>query len=87
MFSRSNNRSNSKTQGARIKELPKACHYCVNNKVVVDYKDSATLRKFVSSYMKIAPRRRSGLCAKHQRQVAGAIKRARQASLMPFIPK
>lgn len=62
----------------------KACYYCVNNKLVVDYKDINTLRKFVSSYMKIAPRRRSGLCAKHQRQVAGAIKRARQASLMAY---
>jgi len=62
----------------------KACYYCVNNKLVVDYKDISVLRKFVSSYMKIAPRRRSGLCAKHQRQVATAVKRARQASLMPY---
>lgn len=62
----------------------KACYYCVNNKLVVDYKDFNTLRRFVSSYMKIAPRRRSGLCAKHQRQVAGSVKRARQASLMPY---
>lgn len=65
----------------------KNCHYCVNNKLAVDFKDVTTLRRFVSSYMKIAPRRRSGLCAKHQRQVANAIKRARQASLMPFMPK
>jgi small subunit ribosomal protein S18 len=62
----------------------KACYYCVNNKLVVDYKDITVLRRFVSSYMKIAPRRRSGLCAKHQRQVASAVKRARQASLMPY---
>ncbi len=55
--------------------------------MVVDYKDVNSLKKFVSSYMKIAPRRRSGLCAKHQREVANAIKRARQASLMPFIAK
>lgn len=65
----------------------KSCFYCTNNKMVVDYKDINNLKKFVSSYMKIAPRRRSGLCAKHQRQVGNAIKRARQASLMPFIPK
>ena len=63
----------------------KQCYYCVNNKLVVDYKDINTLRRFVSSYMKIAPRRRSGLCAKHQRQVAMAIKRARQAALMPYL--
>lgn len=55
--------------------------------MVVDYKDIGNLRRFVSSYMKIAPRRRSGLCAKHQRQAANAIKRARQASLMPFLAR
>jgi small subunit ribosomal protein S18 len=65
----------------------KSCFYCVNNKVAIDYKDVMNLRRFVSSYMKIAPQRRSGLCSKHQRHVANAIKRARQASLMPFIPK
>lgn len=48
----------------------------------MDYKDVGNLRRFVSSYLKIAPRRRSGLCAKHQRQVANAIKRARQAALI-----
>jgi small subunit ribosomal protein S18 len=72
---------------SNTRELPqkdKACYFCVNNRLVVDYKDFNTLRRFVSSYMKIAPRRRSGLCAKHQRQVAGAVKRARQASLMPY---
>lgn len=63
----------------------KQCYFCVNNKLTVDYKDINTLRRFVSSYMKIAPRRRSGLCAKHQREVATAIKRARQASLMPYL--
>ena len=63
----------------------KSCYYCVNNKLAVDYKDIGTLRRFVSSYMKIAPRRRSGLCAKHQRQVAREIKKARQASLMAYV--
>ncbi len=65
----------------------KACFYCVNNKLIVDYKDIGTLRRFVSSYMKIAPRRRSGLCAKHQRQVAREIKKARQASLMAYVSR
>jgi len=65
----------------------KACHYCLNNKLIVDYKDIGTLRRFVSSYMKIAPRRRSGLCAKHQRQVAREIKKARQASLMAYFAR
>lgn len=70
-----------------IKIISKDCHYCTNNKLVVDYKDIGTLRRFVSSYMKIAPRRRSGLCAKHQRQVAGAIKKARNAALMPYMAR
>ena len=62
----------------------KACYYCVNNKLVVDYKDITVLRRFVSSYMKIAPRRRSVLCDKQQRQVATAVKSARQTSLLPY---
>ncbi|MBI2443666.1 MAG: 30S ribosomal protein S18 [Candidatus Magasanikbacteria bacterium] len=66
---------------------PKACHYCTNPRAVVDYKDVATLRHFVSSYLKIAPRRRSGLCAKHQRPVARAIKRARECGLMPYLAR
>jgi small subunit ribosomal protein S18 len=65
----------------------KACYYCLNKKLAVDYKDVGTLRRFISSYMKIAPRRRSGLCAKHQRPVAAAIKRARQAALMPYVAR
>lgn len=65
----------------------KSCFYCVNNKLTIDYKDVENMRRFVSSYMKIAPQRRSGLCAKHQRRVANAIKRGRQASLMPYLPK
>lgn len=65
----------------------KSCHYCANNVEVVDYKDIQTLRRFVSSYFKIAPRRRSGLCATHQRRVAKAIKQARIAGLMNFSPR
>lgn len=72
---------------SKDKNIKKECHYCTNNKLIVDYKDIGTLRRFVSSYMKIAPRRRSGLCAKHQRQVAGEIKRARQACLMPYLSR
>ncbi|OGH80661.1 MAG: 30S ribosomal protein S18 [Candidatus Magasanikbacteria bacterium RIFCSPLOWO2_02_FULL_44_11] len=72
---------------AIIRIISKDCHYCTNNKLVVDYKDISTLRRFVSSYMKIAPRRRSGLCAKHQRQVAGAIKKARNAALMAYVAR
>lgn len=71
---------------APVEQKPRSCYYCVNPKLVVDYKDVGTLRRFVSSYQKIAPQRRSFLCAKHQRQTGRAIKRARQAALMPFAP-
>jgi small subunit ribosomal protein S18 len=67
--------------------VDKKCHYCINKEVMVDYKDITVLRRFVSSYMKIAPRRRSGLCALHQRKVARAIKQARIAGLMAFEAK
>lgn len=65
----------------------KKCFYCVNNVQFVDYRDVQTLRRFVSSYLKIAPPRRSGLCAKHQRKVARAIKQARIAGLMGYMPR
>lgn len=63
------------------------CHFCVNNISDIDYKDTELLGKFISSYGKIMPRRRSNLCAWHQRKLANAVKRARVASLMPFVIK
>lgn len=63
------------------------CYFCVNNIPMVDYQDVQILQKFISSYKKIAPRRRSNLCALHQRKVARAIKRARVMALLPFIPR
>ena len=65
----------------------RVCYYCVNGLSEVDYKDPTTLRKFISSYGKIAPRRRSGLCAKHQRKASLAIKKARLMALLPFISR
>jgi len=62
----------------------KACHFCVNNINDVDYKDAQVLRKFINSYMKILPPKRTGTCAWHQRKLATAIKRARIMALMPF---
>ena len=75
----------SRTQ--KVQRTMKPCHYCVNNAATVDYKDVQTLKKFVSSYCKIAPPRRSGLCAWHQRKVARAVKQSRIAGLMAFVPK
>ncbi|MFA5211488.1 MAG: 30S ribosomal protein S18 [Patescibacteria group bacterium] len=65
----------------------KKCFFCEHKDRQIDYKDNQTLRRFTSSYMKIQPRRRSGLCAKHQRQIAKAIKQARIAGLLAFTAK
>ena len=63
----------------------KVCVFCADKVAFIDYKDSAKLRKFISERGKILPRRISGACAKHQRDLNTAIKRARQAALLPYI--
>lgn len=63
------------------------CHFCVNQIDAIDYKDTQLLRRFTSSYAKIVPRRRSGVCVWHQRKLANAIKKARVLALMPFVIK
>lgn len=63
----------------------KRCYFCVNSLKEVDYKNVQILRKFISSYGKIAQRKRSGLCSKHQRKASQSIKRARIMALLPFI--
>lgn len=63
----------------------KHCYYCVNKNEHIDFKDVQTMQRFFSHYARIVPRRRSGLCAKHQRHVSTAIKRARIMGLLPFI--
>lgn len=65
----------------------KHCYFCVNNIKNVDYKDTDLLRRFVSGYEKILPRRRKGTCSQHQRKLAQAIKRARFMALLPFVKK
>ena len=62
----------------------KVCKFCVQ-KLKIDYKDSDTLRRFVTERGKILPRRITGTCAKHQRSLAVAIKRARMIALLPFV--
>lgn len=62
----------------------KVCAFCVDKVENIDYKDVARLRKFTSERGKILPRRMSGVCAKHQRQLAVAIKRARVVALLPY---
>ena len=62
----------------------KVCQGCVDHIETVDYKDIATLRHFISERGKILPRRVTGICAKHQRKINLAIKRARSIALLPF---
>lgn len=60
------------------------CHFCVNSIEELDYKNWQQLQKFTSSYGKIVPKRRSGVCTKHQKKLSQAIKRARHMALLPF---
>ena len=62
----------------------KVCAFCVDNAESIDYKDVAKLIKYVTERGKILPRRISGTCAKHQRQLTDAIKRSRNIALLPF---
>ena len=63
---------------------PKFCQFCADKNLVIDYKKTDLLRKYVTDEGKIRPRRQTGACAKHQRVVAAAIKRARHVALLPF---
>lgn len=63
----------------------KVCAFCAEKATQIDYKDVAKLRKFISESGKIAPRRATGACAKHQRQLSVAIKRARVMALLPYV--
>ena len=63
----------------------KVCSFCVDKVAHIDFKDTAKLRRYLSERGKILPRRMSGTCAKHQRQLTTAIKRARHVALLPFV--
>lgn len=72
------------TGGAKKMPRKKVCIFCVDKVDDIDYKDVAKVRKFITDKGKILPRRTSGVCAKHQRIVAQAIKRARVMALIPY---
>jgi len=63
----------------------KVCIFCEDKITYIDYKDAGKLRKFISEHGKILPRRVSGTCAKHQRELQTAIKRARHVALLPYV--
>lgn len=75
---------NDRPQRAR-RPKRKVCLFCVDKVESIDYKDVARLRRYISERGKIVPRRISGNCAKHQRQLTTAIKRARIIALLPFV--
>ena len=63
----------------------KVCQFCVDKATGIDYKDVAKLKRYTSERSKILPRRTTGTCAMHQRQLTEAIKRARQIALLPYV--
>ena len=72
-----------KTAGPRKRR--KVCQFCADKATFIDYKDVAKLRRFISERSKILPRRTTGTCAMHQRELTTAIKRARQIALLPYV--
>ena len=76
-------RPDSKMKRGGSRRRKKVCVFCGENNAI-DYKDTAKLRKYVSDRGKILPRRVTGTCAKHQRAITVAVKRARHIALMPY---
>ncbi|MDR0838541.1 MAG: 30S ribosomal protein S18 [Oscillospiraceae bacterium] len=71
--------------GGGARRRRKVCQFCVDKAQSIDYKDTVKLKRFVSERSKILPRRTTGVCAPHQRQLMTAIKRARQIALLPYV--
>lgn len=71
--------------GGRFGSRRKVCQFCMDGIKEVDYKDLPRLRRHISERGKIEPRRKTGTCAKHQRSLTTAIKRARHVALLPFV--
>jgi small subunit ribosomal protein S18 len=65
----------------------KHCYFCTKNIEEIDYTDVETLRRFISPFGRILPRKKKGTCTKHQRRLSQAIKRARIMGLLPFVKK
>lgn len=73
------------SSGRRYISRPKICQFCADKNITIDYKQVDILRRFVTEEGKIRPRRQTGTCARHQRELAGAIKRARHLALLPYV--
>lgn len=79
-----NSQSDSRSSSRRYYSRPRVCLFCTDHTVTIDYKQADMLRRFVTEEGKIRPRRQTGTCAKHQRLLAQAIKRARHLALLQF---
>lgn len=73
------------SRGGKYTPKRKVCFFCANKNESIDYKEPDKLRNYISDRGKIEPRRRTGTCARHQRSLAVAIKRARHLALLPYV--
>ena len=76
--------NNKRNKQQETNDKKRACYFCLNGLRDVDYKDIRVLQKLISGYAKILPTKKTGICAKHQRKLATAIKRARFMALIPY---
>ena len=83
-FKKDNSSYDDKNPSKFRKESKKICAFCAEKNETIDYKNVAKLRKYMTEKGKIIPRRTTGLCAKHQRELTAAIKRARVMALLPY---
>ena len=82
---RRNNRNNDEDFNPKFRKMrKKVCALCANKDLVLDYKNADQIRKFVNEKGKILPRRATGACAKHQRDITLAVKRARHIAILPY---
>lgn len=75
----------SETGGGRFRRKRDICAFCVDGVKDIDYKQHDLLSRYINEYGRIRPRRQTGTCAKHQRALAVAVKRARHLALLPFV--
>ncbi|MGV7975924.1 MAG: 30S ribosomal protein S18 [Anaerolineaceae bacterium] len=77
-------KSNGNGNSRRYVSRPKFCQFCADKNLAIDYKNVDLMTRFINETGKIRPRRQTGTCARHQREVAKAIKNARHIALIPF---
>jgi small subunit ribosomal protein S18 len=80
-------RTQRKRQQATVQQVKRrrTCRFCENEDLFIDYKDEKKLQRFITEEGKIIPKRVTGTCARHQRELTAAIKRARHLALLPFV--